>query len=158
MLQKLLTVTALTAVLTGGLVSDTNAARRDFVGTWINQNPNTRGITRIVIRRRGRRTLSVQVFGKCHPRDCNWGDTKLVTYGANVQDRNHTFATAVYNKQFARTFLNIRLGGRGYRRITVQSFTRFTDSSRRQNYAKREQFRRVRTRSSHSGDRYYSQY
>uniref|UniRef100_UPI0013563F3D hypothetical protein n=1 Tax=Calothrix rhizosoleniae TaxID=888997 RepID=UPI0013563F3D len=89
----------------------------------------------VVVRRGPRRRLIVKVFGSCTPRDCNWGNSRLITYGRSIRDRDHVYGTTVYNKRFARKFLTFYIGGRGRRRMTVRQFTNFTDGSRRQNYS-----------------------
>lgn len=43
-----------------------------FVGTWINQDKKTRGMTRVIIKKLGS-NMSVHGYGKCHPKDCDWG-------------------------------------------------------------------------------------
>ncbi len=39
-------------------------------GTWINTNKNTNGITKIIISNGGKK---IRVYGKCVPKDCDWG-------------------------------------------------------------------------------------
>ncbi|MBV5262404.1 hypothetical protein FLX56_28950 [Synechococcus moorigangaii CMS01] len=114
---------------------------QEFVGTWTNTNSNTNGITRLVVTASGN-NLMIQAFGNCQPTDCDWGSTTLTTYGANVQDANHTRATALYQKSFAQSLLALHLQGGD--RLNLQNFTRFTDGSGRQNYAMQEAFQRSR--------------
>lgn len=140
MLKHSLAAAAVGTVLTIGSISPALAAPRDFAGTWVNTNSNTRGITKLVIRRVGTNKLSIRVYGSCSPRDCDWGRTKLITYGSSVQDTNHRSATASYNKSFANTFLTINL--RSNDRLGLQSFTQFKDNSNRQNYTSRYSFRK----------------
>lgn len=142
MLKRTLTLASATTALALGLVSPVLAAPQDFVGTWVNTNPNTRGITRLVVTSTGANTLSVQAFGKCHPTDCDWGTTQLITYGSNVQDSDHKFATANYRPRFANTILTLNLNPHNRRQVTLQSFTQFLDSSGRQNYSSTERFTR----------------
>lgn len=109
------------------------------VGTWVNTNSSTRGITRLVVTNAGGNKLNIQVFGKCSPTDCDWGKQSLVTYGSNVQDTNHRSATVVYNKGFSDTIVTLSLSGR---QLNLQSFTEFKDQSGRQNYFSNDVFRR----------------
>ncbi len=132
-------IAASSIALTAAVVSPAFAAPADFVGTWVNTNSNTRGITRVIVTQAGANGLNVQVFGKCSPSDCDWGKTTLLTYGNNVQDTNHRFATANYAKGFSNTFVTFSLAGN--KQINLQSFTQFTDSSGRQNYAFQEVFK-----------------
>lgn len=140
MLKRSLAIATFGVALTLGSINSTLAAPRDFVGTWVNTNSNTRGITKLVVRRVRSNRLVVRVYGSCSPRDCDWGRARLTTYGKSVQDRNHRSATTTYNKNFADTFLTINLRGRN--KLSLQSFTQFKDNSNRQNYTSREVFRK----------------
>ena len=55
------------------LLSKATLAQLD--GTWVNQNADTRGITRFQIEHRGD-DIFVHAWGKCHPTDCDWHETK----------------------------------------------------------------------------------
>ncbi len=145
-LKEAFAITAISAIATGVSSPAALSAPRDFVGTWVNTNRNTSGITRMIVRSAGRHRLSVQVFGQCQPQDCNWGRTNLITYGNNVQDRNHKESSAIYHKRFANTFLTMRLTPQS--RINLKSFTQFTDGSNRENYFSQANFRRA---GSHGG-------
>ena len=48
---------------------------RDFAGQWKNVDPATRGLTRVEIRVQGRDSIGVHPWGKCHPQDCDWGES-----------------------------------------------------------------------------------
>ncbi|MDJ0736667.1 MAG: CARDB domain-containing protein [Nostocaceae cyanobacterium] len=143
MLKKTLAIVGLSTVLACSLNSSAVAAPQDFVGTWKNTNSRTDGITRFIVRSRGRNRLNIQVFGQCYPNDCDWGSRRLITYGNNPSDRNHLAATANYNQSFANQVLTLRLVGSRRNRIRLQSFTRFTDRSNRENYVSQETFRRT---------------
>ena len=140
MLNRFLTLAASSLTLALGAIAPALAAPQDYVGTWVNKNPNTRSVTHFVVRSTGANTLSVQVFGKCHPTDCNWGTVPLVTYGLNVNDTRDTNATATYPKSFAQSLLTLDWTGKS---ALMQEFTQFTDNSGRQNYYVREYFNHV---------------
>lgn len=57
-----------------------NTGALQYAGTWINDNPATTGVTKIVITHLGGQNLGVHPYSKCHPIDCNWG-VKNVTFG-----------------------------------------------------------------------------
>ena len=42
----------------------------DYLGEWRNRDPNTRGITRVSLHKNGP-VLQAQVWGRCHPTDCD---------------------------------------------------------------------------------------
>ncbi|MEM8806321.1 MAG: hypothetical protein AAGF01_09880 [Cyanobacteria bacterium P01_G01_bin.38] len=46
-----------------------------WVGTWVNVDAATRGMTRLKIIKTSDQKITLQGFGKCHPRDCDWGVT-----------------------------------------------------------------------------------
>lgn len=139
MLKRSLTIAAATTVLAAALVSPALAAPADFVGTWVNKDANTRGVTRLVVTSAGGNNLNIQVFGKCHPTDCEWGTKPLVTYGINIQDTNHNYATANYNQGFSNSLLSLSYGGS---EVMLQGYTQFLDNSGRQNYYSRDYFQR----------------
>jgi len=43
-----------------------------LIGSWKNDNPQTRGITRLAIQQAGE-TVNVHAWGACSPQDCDWG-------------------------------------------------------------------------------------
>jgi len=67
-------------------------------GEWVNVDPNTRGVTRLLLtprcEDRGERagTWTLRMFGSCTPTDCDWGDT-------TARLRGGTF-TAAYDQGF----------------------------------------------------------
>lgn len=142
--MRLVTLCVLAAFGVGAFCSPARADIDDFVGTWENTEPGTRGITRIVIRdRRGR--LRMRVFGSCRPTDCDWGRTRPVVYGPDVSSdplRDARAVTAVYDNGFSETILVIRAARRD--RLRVRALTRFTDGSRRSNYVMTYSFVRAR--------------
>lgn len=57
-----------------------NTGASQYAGTWLNTDPATQGITKIIITHLGSQNLRVHPYGKCVPVDCDWG-TKDVTFG-----------------------------------------------------------------------------
>ncbi|SFV54002.1 hypothetical protein MNB_SV-6-94 [hydrothermal vent metagenome] len=43
----------------------------NYNSTWINEDPNNRGITKLVVNSNG----TIRAFGACNSRDCEWGTT-----------------------------------------------------------------------------------
>ena len=109
-----------------------NAQKDRFVGTFVNEDANTRGITRLTLSEDD----TIRVWGRCHPADCDWGEETAFAYGAHVGSDLRTAADAVtvtYVKGFATTILLITPLKDD--RVRVDVFTRFTDRSRRTAYA-----------------------
>jgi hypothetical protein len=126
-----LAVTAINAPAFAGSAST-------MVGTWVNVDRNTRGITKVIITESGNQ-YEIQAFGSCSPTDCDWGKSALTTYGENVQDATHKAGTTQFNPGFAQTLLTVKQAGN---QINLDGFTRFTDNSGRQNYHNRHTLRK----------------
>jgi hypothetical protein len=140
MFKRVLTLATSSAALMVGLAAPSFAAPADYVGTWVNKNPNTRSVTRFVVKKISADKLSVQVFGKCHPTDCDWGNSRFITYGTSVQDTSGAYGTAAYDQGFSRSLLTFNRAGQ---EVMLQGFTQFVDNSGRQNYYIREYFTRT---------------
>jgi len=106
----------------------------DFIGYWVNMNPETRGITRAEIQQRLDK-LVVHMWGKCHPSDCDWGTAEAAAASAR-QGSIHL----VWNQGFAISRQELRL--LDVRRLEVITKTEFTDKSGRPNYESLEYFER----------------
>ncbi len=113
-----------------------------YFGIWRNVDLDG-GITRVDIAKSGNK-LMVHVWGKCHPKDCDWGKVVAYPYSPSV-GQNMTgdtqAITAIYDTDFSQSILVIRLSGR---RLEVEVFTRFTDGSGRNNYTKAHSFNKSR--------------
>jgi hypothetical protein len=138
MFKYALAMTAALAIATINAPAFAGSANT-MVGTWLNADRNTRGITRIIITESGNQ-YEIQAFGSCTPTDCDWGKSVLITYGNDVTDATHNSGTAQYNPNFAQTTLTLKQSGS---QITLDGFTRFTDSSGRQNYHTRHTMRKA---------------
>lgn len=106
---------------------------RDLSGRWSNSDPNTRGITALHIDL-DHGQINVQAWGQAHPRDIDWGMVPASAYSDSVRDNPFQGAdvlTAVFQTNFNETLLIIRPQGL---ELQVETFTRFTDNSRRSNY------------------------
>ena len=57
------------------------ASSDPLVGSWINHDPATGGVPQVVVRRE-HEDLLVHAWGKCHPTDCDWGETKIVLWNS----------------------------------------------------------------------------
>jgi hypothetical protein len=77
----LVLLTILIALVATGIAS---AQINRFEGQWRNINPGDEGITSIVITHRGARAR-VHVWGRCLPRDCDWGEATAYAYGDGVR-------------------------------------------------------------------------
>lgn len=125
------------------------------VGTWVNSDPNTNGVTKVIIEMVCEDTpvyncsgnicsvtytvtphYYVKVWGKCHPTDCYWGRVEGRRTSANWQ---YFF----YNQSFATrdVWAQIWSGSDAWLRVIID--THFTDSSGRTDYRIDNWFRRI---------------
>ena len=102
-----------------------------FMGSWVNQDGNTGGITRVDIRSSDGRTR-LHMWGRCHPTDCDWGEVDAKSVAGTLQ-ANWDPGFAVTEQE-----LGVLSGGR----LQVTSYTHFTDNSGRADYTKTEIFTR----------------
>ncbi|RRS29827.1 MAG: hypothetical protein P794_10065 [Epsilonproteobacteria bacterium (ex Lamellibrachia satsuma)] len=97
-----------------------NAKR--FTGNWVNDDPNTRNLTRLNIRKPGN-TIFVHAWGKCHPRDCDWGRTR-----ASLSNNK---LTVRWNQGFVDRVMTIKgedfRGGR-YHLLHIKTTSHYHDS------------------------------
>ena len=115
-----------------------SAQANQVAGRWKNVDPDTRGLTSIVITFRGN-AVDIQVWGKCHPQDCAWGHASGTSYTTLPDANAETSSTqpmqvisTIYNHSFAEAFLIIRPDEND--RIKVELLRKYTDQSHRPNH------------------------
>jgi len=95
----------------------------NFIGTWVNEDEDTGGITRTVIRVESD-TIFVHMWGKCHPTDCDWGEETT-----NIDDANDNQLSLEWNQGFViRTQVIDYLDDK---RLKVDSHSHYIDDSGR---------------------------
>ena len=96
---------------------------RKFTGGWRNSDPNTRGITRITITRKSGKPY-IHAWGKCHPRDCDWGEVRARRNGNRlVADWDQGFV----NRHMVIHGLDPNSNGK-YQRLKMRLYNRYHDS------------------------------
>lgn len=90
-------------------------------GTWVNTNANTRSITKVVVSNNGK---NVRVYGKCSPRDCDWG-TKTLSPLRGLNMYRAVFDSRIATSTFTFTF-NKNLTARHTRKYKSQSRVKTT--------------------------------
>lgn len=70
------------------LIVSSGPRKSSFVGEWLNVDPDTLGMTRMVISNED--ALALQVFLECQPEDCDWGSTSASLVDA-VLSGTYTF-------------------------------------------------------------------
>jgi hypothetical protein len=104
---------------------------------WI--NPAATGNVRAVILSKVGGVLRVHAYGYCSPVPCNWGTITGITFGPSVTATTGNTFLAPYTFSFARALLDGRVNAAGTR-LTVQTWTEFTDHSGRSNFETSETF------------------
>jgi hypothetical protein len=122
-------------LITAPIVS---AQADQFAGRWKNIDPNTRGLTTLEIALRGA-TVDIQVWGRCHPRDCVWGHASGTIYTTLPEASNESSSpeptqviSTSYVHSFAEAILIICQVENG--RIQVELLRKYTDQSGRRNH------------------------
>lgn len=122
-------------ILVSLLAATADAQKDRFVGTFVTADSKTGGITRLTLGDDD----TVNVWGRCHPRDCDWGTENTIAYAPSAGAELRSSATAmsaVYVKGFATKIVIIRPLDEN--RLRVDVFTHFTDRSGRTDYAAKQ--------------------
>jgi hypothetical protein len=101
-----------------------------LLGTWVNADPATRGIVKLVLAPSAGGGVSVAGFGACHPRPCVWTVAPAVVYAPTVKSATAVGFTAQIKNKFGTDILAAHLQGQN---LEVELFTEFTDGSGRSN-------------------------
>jgi hypothetical protein len=125
-------VSALLAVTAAGWAM---AGPEKLLGRWSNENPNARDVSSILIKE-GPGGPVLQVFGKCHPTDCDWGTAPahLYTHGVSGDPHRDLVAiTAHFDAGFAEQQIIIHIIDDGH--LHYEVLNHFKDGSGRSHYA-----------------------
>ena len=101
----------------------------DFVGKWTNKDFQTRDITRVYIRQDGD-TAIVHEWGRCHPKECDWGEATVTQKGSAL--------SVAWQPGFAVEIQELTLLADGSLQVTMH--THFTDNSGRKDYDTKDIF------------------
>ncbi|MBW2039980.1 MAG: hypothetical protein JRI46_10405 [Deltaproteobacteria bacterium] len=143
--MRKVTLGLVVSILALVMAATASADLNQFAGRWKNTDPDTRGVTTLNIRVRGT-NVTVQAWGKCHPKDCDWGRVKAYAYAPSVSSNLADTAqalSAAFRTGFSQNLMIIHPVGRN--RLRAEVLTRFTDRSGRTNYRAVYTFARVRT-------------
>ena len=120
----------ITPEMSGAL--DTSA----LIGTWVNSNPDTTGIARMVMSQ-SRESLTLQTFAIGPDGLIDWGTTDVTVVASTASSRTGAGFVCVYDFGFAET----RLQGMIMKGLLVLAqFHRFKDDSQRAGYFVREYY------------------
>jgi hypothetical protein len=99
-----------------------NAALAQLDGTWVNQSPETQGITRFQIEHRGN-DIFVHAWGNCRP-ECDWGEKRAFV------DKDS--AILLWDQSFVYRIMDIHLNKRT--NLIADYTSIFSDDSGRKKY------------------------
>jgi hypothetical protein len=100
-----------------------------FVGNWANKDFQTRSITRVQIRLDSTNVIA-HVWGRCHPTECDWGDTTAIAKGKTL--------SLTWDHGFAVDTQELTLMADGS--LQIVGHTHFTDNSGRKDYDSKDIF------------------
>ena len=116
--------------------SDSTLDSQALPGVWINSNPNTNGIARMVMSDSGGK-LSLQVFAVGPDGLIDWGSTDVKTFAGLPTSRVAAGFTCLFDFGFAETELQGMIM-KGL--LVLAQFHRFKDDSKRADYFVREYY------------------
>jgi hypothetical protein len=111
-----------------------------LLGTWLNTNTATRGITSATLsRQNGKIAVCIVAAGDQGPSD--WGETEASLFAPDASSSEATAFSAFYDFGFMETQLqaHVRQGV-----LIIAKFDRFKDNSGRANYFSKEFFYRAK--------------
>jgi hypothetical protein len=109
-----------------------------LLGIWLNPSP-AGSIRKIIITPGPGGTLNVRAFGNCVSTLCAWGKVTGITFGTSVSSVHGRTFLAPYTFGFADKLVDGTVNATGTR-LTVQTYTQFTDHSGRSNYVSTDTF------------------
>ncbi len=115
----------------------------EILGTWLNTNPHTKGITKIVVSRRGG-NLYVKIWGKCHPTDCAWGEVKAYSFAGSPSEdpgRHLKALLALYKFRESERYVILNKPSGSILRVKVFNYYPLNE---RKNFVKSYTFRKAR--------------
>jgi len=123
------TVAALCAALC--LFAAAHADVEGFFGNWQNDASDQSGIAHVQISPAGGNLVSVRLYGKCHPSECDWGMVEGHSYAPDPASSDVEAVSASFAAGFARREVIFRREPDG---LGFELLTNFTDGSGRHDF------------------------
>jgi len=128
---------------TGSALAVQPANVANLVGTWVNVNPTTGGIVRIVVAN-SVAGFTINTFGACSPTPCNHGVIGASRFSKSVSSGVAHGLSGQYNFGFSTMLVTAQrvfdIDGGTF--LEVETRTRFAAGDTRQDYMRTELFRR----------------
>ncbi|NCJ08495.1 hypothetical protein GS597_18675 [Synechococcales cyanobacterium C] len=123
------------------IVRSARAEVEAFVGTWVNTQPDTATITRLVIEQKGPKSMTLSLFGRCHPISCDLGTVPLRMHSQGLAESSAQSVTASYTQNGTQTFLILNWSDAN--QLQLQSYSQFADRSSRPDSMSLSHFQRL---------------
>ena len=123
-------------------LGDSPRPGRALPALWVNASPHG-NLRAVILSVNAAGVLQVHAYGNCTPRACDWGTVNGITFGTSVYATTGSVFLAPYKFSFARKLLAGWVNARGTR-LTIDTWTEFTDHSGRSNYETTDTFSPVR--------------
>jgi hypothetical protein len=110
-----------------------------LLGTWLNTNMATRGVTSAMLSRKGEQIV-VRIFAAGDPEPSDWGEAMVSLFATDASSPEAMAFSSFYDFNFMETQLqaHVRQGV-----LIIAKFDRFKDNSGRSNYFSKEFFYRA---------------
>ena len=120
------------------MVAGADIAPGPLVGTWLNTNSTTQGITRAILAIKGQQ-ITLRIFAAGDP-PFDWDETDASVFATDTSSTEAMAFSAFYDFGFMETQLqaHVRQGV-----LIIAKFDRFKDNSGRSNYFSKEFFYRA---------------
>lgn len=105
---------------------------KSLLGTWINTNRNTQGITKFILAEKDDQ-FTMRAFAVDAPMD--WGEVEIKGYAADIVSQKPVAFHAIYDFEFMESFLAANTN-KGL--IIIAAYNRFKEQGKRSNYFSRE--------------------
>lgn len=116
----------------------------NLVGTWVNVNPTTGGIVKVVITNSVLTGFRINTFGACSPSPCNHGFVSASRFSKGVSSTVAQGLSAQYDFGFSTALVTAQrvydLDGGSF--LEVESRTKFAAGDTRKDYMSTELFRK----------------
>jgi len=113
--------------------SPAQAETSDFLGVWAAATPDQSGIARLVVVPGTGNRLDIHVYGRCEPRECDWGSHPARLYSAGPDSKEIVAVGAEFDTGSAHKRLLLRPAIGHVLRIEMQ--TDYPEASGRQDFA-----------------------
>ncbi|MBK8814625.1 MAG: hypothetical protein IPN42_03540 [Methylococcaceae bacterium] len=116
----------------------------NLVGTWVNVNPTSGGIVKIVVSQNLFTGFTINTFGSCTPTPCNHGIISASRFSDNVSSTVAQGLSGQYNFGFSTMLVTAQrvydIDGGNFLQLVTQ--TKFAAGDTRNDYSRTEMFRK----------------